>query len=40
MITRGRVVLAVLVLGAVGFLVGKVAETGEVNLSGLTARRR
>ncbi|MEV4391565.1 hypothetical protein [Nonomuraea sp. NPDC049607] len=32
--------LLVLVLGAVGFLVGKIAETGELNLSGLTARRR
>ncbi|MGW0806980.1 hypothetical protein [Nonomuraea sp. NPDC002799] len=32
--------LLVLVLGAVGFLVGRLAETGEVNLSGLTGKRR
>jgi nitrate/nitrite transporter NarK len=32
--------LLVLVLGAVGFLVGQIAETGEVNLSGLTVRRK
>ncbi|TMS00749.1 hypothetical protein [Nonomuraea basaltis] len=32
--------LLVLVLGTVGFLVGRIAETGEVNLSGLNVRRR
>jgi nitrate/nitrite transporter NarK len=32
--------LLVLVLGALGFLVGRIAETGEVNLSNLTSRRR
>ncbi|MFC4112384.1 hypothetical protein [Nonomuraea zeae] len=32
--------LLVLVLGAVGLLVGRIAETGEVNLSGLTVRRK
>ncbi|GAA2214934.1 hypothetical protein GCM10009850_104010 [Nonomuraea monospora] len=32
--------LLVLVLGAVGFLVGRIAETGEINLSGLSARRK
>ncbi|MEV4171121.1 MULTISPECIES: hypothetical protein [unclassified Nonomuraea] len=32
--------LLVLVLGAIGFLVGRIAETGEVNLSGLSVRRK
>ncbi|SEM72306.1 hypothetical protein [Nonomuraea pusilla] len=32
--------LIVLVLGALGFLLGRVAETGEVNLSGLSVRRK
>ncbi|MEU8359560.1 hypothetical protein AB0C27_26450 [Nonomuraea sp. NPDC048882] len=32
--------LLVLVLGAVGFVVGRIAETGEVNLSGLSLRRK
>jgi hypothetical protein len=32
--------LLVLVLGAVGFLVGRIAETGGVDLSGLSMRRR
>ncbi|UBU11915.1 hypothetical protein [Nonomuraea gerenzanensis] len=32
--------LLVLVLGAVGFLVGRIAETGEINLSGLSVRRK
>ncbi|MEU8382300.1 hypothetical protein [Streptosporangium sp. NPDC048865] len=32
--------LLVLVLGAVGFLIGRFAETGEVDLSRLSARRR
>ncbi|MBF8190780.1 hypothetical protein ITP53_34740 [Nonomuraea sp. K274] len=32
--------LLVLVLGALGFLVGRIAETGEVNLSGLSLRRK
>ncbi|MEV1178772.1 DUF2273 domain-containing protein [Nonomuraea sp. NPDC049784] len=32
--------LIVLVLGAVGYLVGRLAETGEVNLSRLSERRR
>ncbi|AQZ69137.1 unnamed protein product [[Actinomadura] parvosata subsp. kistnae] len=32
--------LLVLVLGAVGFLVGRIAESGEINLSGLSVRRK
>ncbi|GAA4051396.1 hypothetical protein ACIBH1_36600 [Nonomuraea sp. NPDC050663] len=32
--------LLVLVLGAVGFFVGRIAEGGEVDLSSLMARRR
>ncbi|SDH25625.1 hypothetical protein SAMN05421505_11337 [Sinosporangium album] len=32
--------LLVLVLGAVGFLVGRIVETGGVDLSGLSPRRR
>ncbi|MER7502977.1 hypothetical protein AB0L05_18805 [Nonomuraea pusilla] len=32
--------LIVLVLGALGFLLGRAAETGEVNLSGLSVRRK
>ncbi|GII92650.1 hypothetical protein [Sinosporangium siamense] len=32
--------LLVLVLGAIGFLVGRIAETGGVDLSGLSPRRR
>ncbi|MEO3800960.1 DUF2273 domain-containing protein [Nonomuraea sp. B1E8] len=32
--------LLVLVLGAAGFVVGRVVETGEVNLSSLSTRRR
>ncbi|GAA4979653.1 nitrate/nitrite transporter NarK [Nonomuraea thailandensis] len=32
--------LLVLVLGAVGFLVGRIAETGEIDLSGLSVRRK
>ncbi|MEV0615570.1 hypothetical protein AB0I81_19810 [Nonomuraea sp. NPDC050404] len=32
--------LLVLVLGAVGFLVGRFAETGEVNLSNFSVRRK
>ena len=32
--------LLVLVLGAIGLLVGRIMEGGEVNLSNLTARRR
>ncbi|MEV5896977.1 hypothetical protein [Nonomuraea fuscirosea] len=32
--------LLVLVLGAVGFVIGRIAETGEVNLSGLSLRRK
>lgn len=31
--------LLVLVLGAVGFLVGWIVETGEINLSGLSRRK-
>jgi len=32
--------LLVLVLGAIGLLVGRIMEGGEVNLSNLTVRRR
>lgn len=32
--------LLVLVLGAVGYIIGRIAETGEVNLSGLSSRRK
>jgi hypothetical protein len=32
--------LLVLVLGAIGFVVGKIAETGQVNLSGMSVRRK
>ena len=32
--------LLVLVLGVVGFLVGRIAERGEVNLASYTLRRR
>ncbi|MEV4565779.1 hypothetical protein AB0K12_18630 [Nonomuraea sp. NPDC049419] len=32
--------LLVLVLGAIGFLVGRIIETGEINLSGLTVKRK
>ncbi|MFB4267570.1 hypothetical protein [Nonomuraea sp. GTA35] len=32
--------LLVLVLGAVGFLIGRIAETGEIDLSGLSVRRK
>lgn len=32
--------LLVLVLGAIGFLLGHFAEVGEVNLSRISARRR
>ncbi|WP_336206416.1 hypothetical protein [Nonomuraea sp. LPB2021202275-12-8] len=32
--------LLVLVLGAIGLLVGRIAESGEVNLPNLTVRRR
>ncbi|NRQ37223.1 hypothetical protein HII36_36105 [Nonomuraea sp. NN258] len=32
--------LLVLVLGALGFLVGRIAESGEINLANLSARRR
>jgi ABC-type molybdate transport system permease subunit len=32
--------LLVLVLGAIGFVVGRVAEGGEVNLAHLTLRKR
>ncbi|GAA2662234.1 MULTISPECIES: hypothetical protein [Nonomuraea] len=32
--------LLVLVLGALGLLVGRIAEGGEIDLSHLTARRR
>jgi len=32
--------LLVLVLGAAGFLVGRIAERGEVNLASYTLRRR
>ncbi|GAA2363578.1 hypothetical protein [Nonomuraea africana] len=32
--------LLVLVLGALGLLVGRIAEGGEIDLSNLTARRR
>ncbi|PZG21607.1 hypothetical protein [Nonomuraea aridisoli] len=32
--------LLVLVLGAVGFLIGRIVETGEINLSGMSVRRK
>ncbi|KAB8193649.1 hypothetical protein FH608_020760 [Nonomuraea phyllanthi] len=32
--------LIVLVLGVAGFLIGRIAESGEVNLSGLSMRRK
>ncbi|MFE3455072.1 hypothetical protein ACFXJ8_39725 [Nonomuraea sp. NPDC059194] len=32
--------LLVLVLGALGLLIGRVAETGQIDLSGFTPRRR
>ncbi|MFG2075880.1 hypothetical protein SAMN05421874_102544 [Nonomuraea maritima] len=32
--------LLVLVLGAVGYIIGRVVEAGEVNLSGLSSRRK
>ncbi|MFD1935982.1 MULTISPECIES: DUF2273 domain-containing protein [Nonomuraea] len=32
--------LLVLVLGALGLLVGRIAETGEIDLSAFTSRRR
>ncbi|TMR21595.1 hypothetical protein ETD86_14805 [Nonomuraea turkmeniaca] len=36
---RGAFVL-VLALGAVGFLAGRIAETGEVNVLGLSLKRK